>query len=67
MGDWNTPLEIIDTYNYQLIRHKHFNEHLKRMISSKDLLDIWENRILILKDLLGDKKTHIKGLDWITA
>ena len=41
MGDWNTPLEIIDIYNYQSIRHKHFNDVVKKMMRSKDLLDIW--------------------------
>ena len=44
MGDWNTPLELIDTYNYQSIRHEHFNEHFKKLIVSKDLLDIWREQ-----------------------
>ena len=58
MGDWNTPLEIIDTYNYQFIRHKCINQQLKKMISSKELIDIWrEQNPDTLRFTWGSKKT----------
>ena len=57
MGDWNTPLEVIDTYNYQFIRHKNLNALIKNMISSKDLIDIWrEQNPSILRFTWGSKK-----------
>ena len=58
MGDWNTPLEVIDTYNYQFIRHNHFNEHQKRMISSKDLINYGGNRTDILRFTWGSKTPY---------
>ena len=57
MGDWNTPLEIIDTYNYQFIRHKLISQQIKNLISSRELIDIWrEQNPDILRFTWGSKK-----------
>ena len=44
MGDWNTPLEIIDIYNYQSIRHKNINQQIKKLMNTNGLIDIWREQ-----------------------
>ena len=53
VGDWNTPLTEMDTYNYNVIRHPKCRETINNFILKESMVDIWR---------LSNK--NMKGFTW---